>query len=82
MLTQEADVDGTDKNFPAGRFAGAYKHAFSKASYFQQLAEYIPDLESTGEYRVNSESALVAPLSAHMGVKFAYAVRFNSASRR
>jgi putative salt-induced outer membrane protein len=79
VLTQEADVDGTSKNFPAGRLAGAYKHLFSKSSYFQQLAEYLPDLQSTGEYRVNAESSVVAPISAHMGMKFAYAVRFNSA---
>ena len=78
VLTQEADVDSTHKNFPAARLAAAYKHSFTKAAYFQQLAEYIPDLQSTGEYRVNTESSLVAPLSAHIGIKVAYAVRFNS----
>lgn len=78
VLTQEADVDGTSKHFPAARLAAAYKHAFTKASYFQQLGEYVPNLQSGGEYRVNTESALVAPLSAHAGIKIGYAVRFNS----
>jgi putative salt-induced outer membrane protein len=78
VMTQEASVDGTSKSFPAARTAGAYKHSFSKASYFLQLAEYIPDLESSGEYRVNSESALVAPLSSHMNIKVGYVVRYNS----
>lgn len=67
----------SSKSFPASRLAGAYKHAFTKAAYFLQLAEYIPDLQNTGEYRVNSESSLVAPLSSHLGVKVGYAVRFN-----
>jgi putative salt-induced outer membrane protein len=78
VMTQQSNVDGTSRSFPAGRLAGAYKHAFSKASYFQQLAEYMPDLESTGEYRVNSESSIVAPLSSHAGVKVGYVVRYNS----
>jgi putative salt-induced outer membrane protein len=78
VLTQEADVDGTSKSFPAARLAAAYKHAFTKASYFQQLGEYVPNLKSSGEYRVNTESAIVAPLSAHAGIKVGYVVRFNS----
>jgi putative salt-induced outer membrane protein len=79
VLTQQKFVDSTEENFPAGRLAGAYKHAFTKASYFVQLAEYLPNLQSTGEYRVNTESDLVAPLSTHAGVKVGYVVRFDSA---
>lgn len=78
VLTQESDVDGTHKSFPAGRLAGAYKHLFSKTAYFQQLAEYLPNLQTSGEYRVNTESSIVAPVSAHIGIKAAYAVRFDS----
>jgi len=79
VLTQERFVDSTEKSFPAGRLAGAFKHAFTKASYFQQFAEYLPDLESSGEYRLNTESDLVAPLSSHAGVKLAYVIRYDSA---
>lgn len=78
VLTQQTNVDSTHQDFPAARLAAAYKHNFSKLSYFQQLAEYIPNVQSLGEYRVNTESSLVAPLSAHIGIKIAYAVRFNS----
>jgi len=78
VLTQESDVDGTDKNFPAARLAGNYKHAFTKTSYFQQLAEYLPNLQAHGDYRVNTESSIVAPLSSHAGIKIGYVVRFNS----
>ena len=79
VLTQESDVDGTTHNDPSARFALNYKHAFTKAAYFQQLAEYIPNLNTSGAYRVNTESALVAPLSVHIGVKVGYVVRYNSA---
>ena len=77
MLTQQRSVDGTTKRFPASRLAGAHKHAFTKTAYVLQLAEWIPDLQNSGEYRVNSESSIVAPLSSHLGVKLGYAVRFN-----
>lgn len=78
VLTQQTNVDTTHQNFPAARLAAAYKHSFTKLSYFQQLGEYIPNLQSSGEYRVNTETSLVAPLSAHIGIKLAYVVRFNS----
>lgn len=77
-FTQEADVDGTSQSYPSARIAANYKHVFSKTAYFQQLAEYVPNLKTSGAYRVNSESALVAPVSAHFGVKVSYAVRYNS----
>jgi putative salt-induced outer membrane protein len=78
VLTQEADVDGSDQDYPAARLAANYKHAFSKAAYFQQLAEYVPNLKTSGAYRVNTESALVAPISAHVGIKASYVVRYDS----
>ena len=78
LLTQESSVIGANRDFPAGRLAGVFKHVFTKAAYFQQLAEYIPDLQSTGEYRLNTESSLVAPLSSHAGIKVGYVIRVNS----
>jgi putative salt-induced outer membrane protein len=78
VLTQEADVDGTSHNYPSLRLAANYKHSFTKVAYFQQLAEYLANLQTSGAYRVNTESALVAPLSAHLGIKVSYAVRYDS----
>jgi putative salt-induced outer membrane protein len=78
VFTQESDVDGTSQSYPSARIAANYKHVFSKTAYFQQLAEYVPNLQTSGAYRVNSESALVAPVSVHLGVKMSYAVRYNS----
>ena len=79
VFTQQDNVDGSTESFPSGRAAGNYKHLFSKAAYFQQLVEYLPNLKTSGEYRFNSESALVAPISAHIGVKVGYALRYDSA---
>jgi len=78
VLTQQTDVDSMHETFPAARVAGNYKHAFTKAAYFQQLVEYIPDLKMGGAYRVNTASAVVAPISVHMGIKVSYVVNFNN----
>ena len=78
VLTQQRNVDLTSQSHPSARGAANYKHNFSPRSYFQQLAEYIPNLEINREYRLNTESALVAPISSHMGVKVSYAFRYDS----
>ena len=78
VLTQEADVDGTSHTYPSLRVAANYKHSFTKAAYFQQLAEYLANLQTSGAYRVNTESALVAPLSGHLAIKVSYAIRYDS----
>jgi putative salt-induced outer membrane protein len=67
------------RNFPAARVGLDYKHLFSDLAYFQQTGEYLPNLAETGVYLVNTESALVAPLSKQLSLKFGYVVRYNSA---
>jgi len=78
VLTQQSNVDGTSQSDPSARVAASYKHLFSKAAYFQQSVEFVPNLKTGGAYRMNSESALVAPVSAHVGVKMNFTVRYDS----
>lgn len=78
VLTQESLVDGTSRDYPSGRLAGAFKHSFGGASYFAQNGEYLPNFEVSGAYRVNSESSLVAPISKHLGMKLSYVIRYDS----
>jgi putative salt-induced outer membrane protein len=66
-------------NFPAARVGLDYKHNFSELAFFQQTAEYLPNLRTSEAYLVNTESALVAPLSKALGLKFGYVVRYNAA---
>jgi putative salt-induced outer membrane protein YdiY len=78
VATQETDVDTVHQSYPSARAALSYKHQFSKRAYFHQFVEYIPNLQTSGSYRFNTESALVAPISAHIGIKLSYAIRFDS----
>lgn len=77
-VTQQTPVAGSSVTFTSARSASVYKHRFSKTAYFQQGIEFLPNLETSTDYRVNSESALVAPLSAHIAMKVSYAVRFDN----
>jgi putative salt-induced outer membrane protein len=73
-------VNGTfDDNFKAGRIAGLYKHLFTKTASFNQSVEYIPNFEESDHWRLNTETALVAPISVHIGIKLSYVVRFDNA---
>jgi putative salt-induced outer membrane protein len=77
-LTQQTDVSDSTENFVAARVAASYKHSFSKAAYFQQNVEYLPDLQTSGAYRLNTLSSVVAPVSAHIGIKVSYQIQYNS----
>lgn len=76
QLTQQRNLLGPDDNFSAARLASSWKHLFTKTSYFSEAVEYLPNLEEHDDYRVNSETAVVAPLSTHIGMKLSYIVRF------
>ena len=67
-----------DDNFKAGRLAGAYKHTFTKASFFTQLLELIPNFDDSDDFRLNSESAFIAPISTNIGLKLGYSVRYDN----
>lgn len=77
-LTQQIAVGGRQTNFPSARSAISWRHAFTSSSYFNQNLEYAPNLSELTDWRVNSESAIVAPLSARIGFKLSYVVRYDN----
>jgi putative salt-induced outer membrane protein len=82
-MFQQRLAEGTTsefkRNFPAARVGADFKHNFSKIAFFQQTAEYLPNLSDTEVYFVNTESSLVAPLTTKLGLKVGYVVRYNAA---
>lgn len=74
-----AGADGSlDDNFAAGRLASMYKHKLSGASFFTQGVELIPNFSDSKDFRLNSETALVAPISTAVGLKLGYVVRYDN----
>jgi len=78
QLTQQKDLDGTDANFKSLRAATSVKHTFPGRSYVFQSLELLPNLDESKDLRVSSETAVVAPVSARIGLKFSYVVRYDN----
>ncbi len=77
-IQQQAVTAVPDRNFASGRTAFSYKHSFSDKTYFQQNAEYLKNLQNGPDWRINSESSIVAPLSAGLGIKVSYVIRYQN----
>lgn len=77
-FTQQIGTDGLQENFPSARGALRWRHGFTAAAYFMQTIEYLPNLKQTEDWRVNTESGIVAPLSARIGLKIAYVIRYDN----
>ena len=77
-IQQQAVSAVPDRTFASGRAAAIYKHFFAEKAYFTQTAEYLPNLQNGPDWRLNSESALVAPLSSSIGIKMAFSVRYQN----
>ena len=78
QVTQQRNLDGTNDRFNSLRGATSWKHAFREGAYFLQSAEFLPNLDESKDLLVNSETAVVAPLSSHIGMKLSYVVRFDN----
>ena len=79
-LTEQSERTTTaiDRHFAATRTAAAYKHAFKNNASFTQTLEWLANLETSEDYRLNSESAVVAPISSKIGLRLSYVIRYDN----
>src|SRR5687768_4100537 len=77
-LTQQDNLDGTSDSFSSLRAASTWKRMFTANAYFYQGVEFLPNLDDSDDYRINSETTIVAPLSSHVAMKASYQVRFDN----
>jgi len=77
-MVQQRSTDGVDDSFASGRSALLFQHQFSEKAKFGQALEFLPNLEQLDDYRINSESSLVAPISSSIAIKVAYVIRFDN----
>jgi len=75
-LVQERHAPQTDQSFAAARLAGAYHHLFEKKAVFEQLVEFLPNLQQTTDYRFNAKSTLSVPLSGVFALSVSYDLRY------
>lgn len=66
----------TSYGFTAGRAAADFKHFFAEKAYFQQVVEFLPNFKVSDDYRLNTETSLVAPIGGNFAIKVAYIMRY------
>lgn len=75
LFQETATTDEVD-NFVAGRAATEYRFLFGPKAYAQHAMELLPNFDNGGDYRFNSETALVAPLNGILAIRVSYLVRY------
>ena len=78
QFVQQRNLEKVSDSFLAGRAAELYRYTFRENTYFEERVEFLPNLETNEDYRVNGEASLVAPLSKHLSLKLGYVVRFDN----
>ena len=78
QFVQQRNLDKVSDSFLAGRAAELYRYTFRESTYFEERVEFLPNLETNEDYRMNGEASLVAPLSKHLSLKLGYVVRFDN----
>jgi putative salt-induced outer membrane protein len=75
--TDERNVAGVIGKSFAARAQGVLKHNFAPTTYIEQTLEFLPNLREGEDLRINSLTALVAPISAHIGLKASYRIAYD-----
>jgi putative salt-induced outer membrane protein YdiY len=78
QFVQQRNLQEVSDNFLAGRAAEFYRYTLKENTYVEERVEYLPNLETNADYRVNGEANVVAPLSRHLSIKLGYIVRFDN----
>lgn len=76
-LVQQRSTTATDDDFVSARGAVTYAHHFTGTTYLQQVLEGIANLENGDDFRVNSETSVVAPLSGSLALKVGYVIHYD-----
>lgn len=69
---EEHRKNDEDKEFGSGRAYLKYQHTISPTANFTQDAEYTHNFEDPDDFRVKTETAIIAGLSSHLSLKAAY----------
>jgi putative salt-induced outer membrane protein len=77
-VNQQRGTGGPVENFWLARGAARYRYNITGNAYGEEKAEVLENLQTTADTRVNSETALVAPLSRNVALKLGYVVRFDN----
>jgi putative salt-induced outer membrane protein len=76
--TRERNTANVTQSFVATRTAATFKHLFAGKAFVTEALEWVANLKTSDDQRINSETALTAPLSRQIGLRVSYLVRFDN----
>jgi putative salt-induced outer membrane protein len=65
-------IDAPRKEYAAGQAHAKYTHTLSATANFSQDVAYIEDFSDKKDYRLNTETAIIASLTTHLSLKASY----------
>ncbi len=74
---QQSVPPGVDEDFAGGRGAVLYQHNFGPKAKFTQLLAFLPNFQNSADLRINSETALTAPITAGIAMRVGYSIRYD-----
>lgn len=77
-LNQQTSTADVTTSFASGRAAFSFKQFLSATAFATQDLEALPNFDETDDLRLNSETALTAPISTRIAVKLAYTIKFDN----
>jgi putative salt-induced outer membrane protein len=77
-ITRERNTGVLPRTFGAARTAANFKHLFAGKSFVTEMVEWVSNLKTADDIRINSETALTAPLSRQIGLRLSYLIRFDN----
>jgi hypothetical protein len=76
--TQQRNLRSQENDFIAVKAGIWYKKPLANGAFIQQSVEALPNTEVRQDWRVNTETAVAAPLHKRLGLRLAYTVRYDN----
>ncbi len=78
VWTQQRNLRGVENDFIAIKAGLFYKKPLGGGAFVQQSVEALPNTEVREDWRLNTETAVAAPLHKRLGLRLAYTVRYDN----
>jgi putative salt-induced outer membrane protein len=72
-----SDTKGRNLDFLGGRAATSYVHSFGAKASVSQQVELLPNFRESADLRMNTETAITAPITRQIGIRLSYVVRYD-----
>lgn len=74
---QQSFKPDTARGYASGRLALSYHRRIGAHAGVEQDLEFLPDFQDEADFRINSQTAVIAPITTGIGLKASYVVHYD-----